>query len=474
VLLTITTTHRPATDLGYLLHKHPQNLHSRRQSYGVAHVFYPEVSDERCTAVLFVEVDPVGLVRDRKGFSSAGLMDQYVNDRPYAASSLLSAAMVDSFGSAMNGRSGDRPELATQAIPLEFTLPSLPCRRGGEALLRSLFEPLGYTVEAASLGLDDRFGTWGMSNYFSVSLATTSTLQAALSHLYVLIPVLDNAKHYWVGEDEVDKLLARGEPWLSSHPQRELIVRRYLKYRRSLADLATDRLLEANGDPVDVMAPEGDEVVRGDEQERRLEQGLSLNDQRMARVTGVIESLAATSLIDLGCGEGRLLKQVLPIKSLTRVTGMDVSHRSLEIARDRLKVDRLPQILQDKLTLLHGSLVYRDARFEGYDVATIVEVIEHLDESRLEMFTRVVFEFAKPKAVVVTTPNVEYNVKFPALPAGCYRHADHRFEWTRAQFEVWARSRAERFGYTVQFEPIGGSDPLVGPPTQMGIFHRQG
>ena len=473
MLLTITTTHRPATDLGYLLHKRPQNLHSRRQSYGVAHVFYPEVSEERCTAALFVEVDPVGLVRDRKGFSSAGLMDQYVNDRPYAASSLLSAAMVDSFGSAMSGRSSDRPELATQAIPLEFTIPALPCRRGGEALLRSLFKPLGYTVDAQQLELDERFSSWGKSNCFRVSLVITSTLQAALSHLYVLIPVLDNAKHYWVGEDEVEKLLARGEPWLSAHPQRELIVRRYLKYRRSLADAAIDRLIEAKGDPVDVMAPEGDEVVRGDEHERRLEQGLSLNDQRMARVASVVESLAASSLIDLGCGEGRLLKQVLPIKSLARVTGMDVSHRSLEVARDRLKIDRLPQVLQDKLTFLHGSLVYRDARFEGYDVATMVEVVEHLHESRLAMFTRVVFEFAKPKAVVVTTPNVEYNVRFLSLPADRYRHADHRFEWTRAQFEAWAQSQADQFGYTVQFEAIGESDPFVGPPTQMALFRRQ-
>jgi 3' terminal RNA ribose 2'-O-methyltransferase Hen1 len=474
MLLTIATTHRPATDLGYLLHKNPARLHSRRQSYGVAHVFYPEAGEDRCTAALFVEVDPVGLVRDRKGFSAtAGLMDQYVNDRPYAASSLLSAAMADTFGSAMGGRSADRPELVETPLPLEFTLPALPCR-GGESLLRALFEPLGYNVDARHLSLDERFPTWGASPYFSVTLKTTSALHLALTHLYVLIPVLDNTKHYWVGEDEVEKLLAKGEPWLSAHPQRELIVRRYLKHRRSLADIAIDRLVESDGSAAeDAGAADGTVAVRGDEQEQRLERGMSLNERRMECVTGVVETLRASSVIDLGCGEGRLLKQLLPMKGVSRVTGMDVAHRSLQVARERLNFDRMPKMLQDKLTLLHGSLVYRDARFSGYDVATVVEVLEHLDESRLDMFTRVVFEFARPKAVVVTTPNSEYNVKFPSLPAGRFRHPDHRFEWTRAQFEEWAQQQAHRFGYAVRFESIGEVDAILGAPTQMAVFANQ-
>lgn len=474
MLLTITTTHRPATDLGYLLHKNPARLHSRRQSCGMAHVFYPEASHDRCTAALFVEVDPVGLVRDRKGFSAtAGLMGQYVNDRPYAASSLLSGAMADTFGSAMGGRSADRPELVEVPLPLEFSLPALPCR-GGEGVLRALFEPLGYVVEARQLGLDERFPAWGASAYFSVTLKTTSTLHLALTHLYVLIPVLDNTKHYWVGEDEVEKLLAKGEPWLSSHPQRDFIVRRYLKHRRSLANSAIDRLVESDGSAVeDAEAADGTEAVRGDEQEQRLERGISLNERRMEAVAAVMDGLRASCIIDLGCGEGGLLKKLLPMKGISRVTGMDVSHRSLQVARERLNLDRMPKMLQDKLTLLHGSLVYRDARFSGYDVATVVEVIEHLDESRLGMFTRVVFEFARPKAVVVTTPNSEYNVKFPSLPAGRFRHPDHRFEWTRAQFEDWAQRQAHRFGYAVRFEGLGDADLTLGAPTQMAIFTNQ-
>jgi 3' terminal RNA ribose 2'-O-methyltransferase Hen1 len=193
----------------------------------------------------------------------------------------------------------------------------------------------------------------------------------------------------------------------------------------------------------------------------------------METVAAAVEGLRASSVIDLGCGEGRLLKQLLPLKGISRVTGMDVSHRSLQVARERLNLERMPKMLQDKLTLLHGSLVYRDARFSGYDVATVVEVIEHLDESRLGMFARVVFEFARPKAVVVTTPNSEYNVRFPSLPAGRFRHSDHRFEWTRAQFEDWAQQQAYRFGYAVRFGGIGDADATLGAPTQMAVFTNQ-
>jgi 3' terminal RNA ribose 2'-O-methyltransferase Hen1 len=467
MLLTVATTHVPATDLGYLLHKHPARLHSRRQSWGTAHVFYPQADAERCTAALYVDVDPVGLVRDRKGTDgSTGLLDQYVNDRPYVASSLLSAAIAETFGSALNGQAAERPELARQAIPLEFELPVLPCR-GGEPLLRSLFEPLGYQVQARRLPLDPRFPAWGGSAYFHVRLHITATLQAALGHLYVLIPVLDDHKHYWVGEDEVEKLQKRGETWLGTHPQADLIVRRYLKHQRSLAGLALDRLMDDDaGDDTSA------DAARTDEREQGLERTISLNERRLATVAGTVQALRAGSVIDLGCGEGRLLKPLLALKSVTRLTGVDVSHRALEIARERLRVDQLPATQQHKLTLLHGSLTYRDARFAGHDLATVVEVIEHLDAARLGTFARVLFECARPRAIVMTTPNREYNALFPHLPAGQLRHADHRFEWTRAEFQAWAGAQAQRHGYEVRFEPIGDADAALGAPTQMAVFTR--
>jgi 3' terminal RNA ribose 2'-O-methyltransferase Hen1 len=471
MLLTITSTHRPATDLGYLLHKNPARLHSRQQSYGISHVFYSEASEERCTAVLFVAVDPVGLVRGRKGAGvSAGLMDQYVNDRPYAASSLLSVALADTFASALGGRSADRPALAELAIALELGLPALPCR-GGETLLRALFEPLSYTVEAHPLALDERFPSWGMSPYFNVTLRVTAKLQSALSHLYVLLPVLDNSKHYWVGDDEVEKLLHKGEPWLNTHPQRELIVRRYLKHQRSLADTAIARLAEIDDGNADLPSAEATaDLLRGDDRERQLESPLTLNQLRMNAVASVVETLRASSLIDLGCGDGKLLRQLLPLQALSRLTGVDASHRVLEIARERFDLGRLPMHLQAKLSLLHGSLVYRDARFSGYDVATVIEVIEHLDSARLGTFTRVLFEFAHPRAIVMTTPNSEYNARFPTLAPGQLRHPDHRFEWTRGEFVQWSKAQAKQFGYQVRFDAIGEADAVLGSATQMAVF----
>jgi hypothetical protein len=99
-----------------------------------------------------------------------------------------------------------------------------------------------------------------------------------------------------------------------------------------------------------------------------------------------------------------------------------------------------------------------------------VEVIEHLDPPRLSAFERVLFEFARPPTVIVTTPNVEYNVRFEGLPAGKFRHKDHRFEWTREQFRDWAEAVARRFGYTVSLSAIGTQDPEVGGPTQMAVL----
>lgn len=151
---------------------------------------------------------------------------------------------------------------------------------------------------------------------------------------------------------------------------------------------------------------------------------------------------------------------------------MDVAHRSLEIAHERLHIDRLPPKQRERIQLLHGSLLYRDRRLEGFDAAAVIEVIEHLDCARMIAFERVLFEFVRPGAIVMTTPNFEYNQMFPNLAAGAFRHRDHRFEWTRAQFESWAIASAERHGYSVRFVPVGAEDAKVGPPTQMAVFTR--
>jgi 3' terminal RNA ribose 2'-O-methyltransferase Hen1 len=468
MLLTISTTANPATDLGYLLHKNPARVHRFEQSFGQATVFYPEATAEQCTVCLLVEVDPVDLVRRRSGpAGDGGALTQYVNDRPYVASSFLSVALADVFGTAMTGRSKDRPELASTAIPLEVRIPVLPSR-GGEMLIRELFEPLGYTITAERLPLDEEFPNWGESRYFAVTLRGSLRLQDLLSHLYVLIPVLDDEKHYWVGDDEVDKLLRRGGDWLPNHPAKEQIARRYLKHRKSLARAALERLTpaEADSDEAPVLGkPAG--------REDALEAPLSLNAQRITQVVDAVLESGAKSVVDLGCGEGKLLRELLRQRGLERIVGIDVSLRALEYAEERLELDRLTPAIRDKLKLLHGSLLYRDRRIQGFDCATIIEVVEHMDAPRLLVFERVVFETARPATVIVTTPNAEYNANFPNLLPGQFRHPDHRFEWTRAEYERWAGDVAARFGYDVRFAPIGRVDPAVGPPTQMAVFRIQ-
>jgi 3' terminal RNA ribose 2'-O-methyltransferase Hen1 len=464
MLLTLTTTHTPATDLGYLLAKHPARLQSFKLSFGTAHVFYPEASEERCTAALLLDVDPVALSRRRDGAGGAPL-EPYVNDRPYVASSFLSVAISQVFRSALAGRSSERPELVETPVPLRAHLPALPCRKG-EGFLRRLFEPLGYTVEATRHSLDPRFPDWGESQYFGVSIEATVRLRDLLGHLYVLVPVLDDRKHYWVGEDELEKLLRHGEGWLAAHPDREAIATGYLKHRRSLAREALARLT------VDVQ-PDPEEVdAAGDVEETAVEAPMRLNDQRLAAVVDALKESGAKRVLDLGCGAGNLLRALLRERQFEEIVGVDVSHRALEVARERLRLDNLPDRQRERIKLLHGSLTYRDGRLEGYDAAAVVEVIEHLDPPRLDAFARAVFEHARPGTVVLTTPNAEYNATWTSLPAGRFRHRDHRFEWTRAEFRGWAEEMAGRFGYTVSIRPVGPEDPTLGPPTQLGVFSR--
>ena len=468
MLLTITSRHEPATDLGFLLHKHPDRVHTRDLSFGVARVCYPEASDARCTAALVVDIDPVGLVRNRRGPSGNDFsLDHYVNDRPYATSSFMSVAISKMFGTAMTGRSKDRPELAAEPIALDVGLPVVPCR-GGESVLRRLFEPLGYEVVARPIVLDETFVDWGDSRYLDVTLSATLCVRDVLEHLFVLLPVLDDDKHYWVGDDEVDKLVRRGGEWLARHPERELIAHRYLRHDRRLTREALSRLVEADGSVAD---PDQEQETR-DAEEAAIERPVRLNDLRMDAVVQALKDSGAVRIADLGCGEGTLVRRLLKEPWVDRVVGVDVASRPLEIAARRLKLDDMPPRQRARVDLWQGALTYRDRRLRDFEAVAVVEVIEHLDLPRLGVFEDAVFAFARPRCAVVTTPNVEYNALFDGMAAGRLRHKDHRFEWTRDEFHAWCEGVAERHGYRVAHAGVGPVDERLGSPTQMAVFSR--
>lgn len=600
MLLTITCTSvagsaTPATDLGFLLHKNPDRVQEFGLSYGTAHVLYPQATADRCTAALLLEVDPVRLVRGRAKGPQAFALGQYVNDRPYAASSLLSVAIGAVFRSALRGECAQRPELARTPLPLRLELPALGCR-GGPELAERIFAPLGWSVDATPLPLDPAFPEWGGSAHLRLVLIGTVRLADALNHLYVLLPVLDGAKHYWLDNDEVDKLLRAGGSWLAAHPERGWITRRYLARRESLVRTALARLAELdNSDPEQLGAVDeaiqADETtaephveardatgppatasspaapapttpppatsvpvgttprtaaidapgnptsvgknsattasVNGDERapsaiQRPPEAVSALCDvtetpggapgdyaparttavsdtsrpgrgdpisataarangdtptqslavQRRAAVVAVLREAGAARVLDLGCGEGALLRDLLGDSSFREIVGVDVSTRALSIARRRLRLDRLPDMVARRLTLRQGSLTYTDSALRGFDAAVLMEVVEHIDPPRLPAVEYVVFGAAAPQAVLVTTPNAEYNVRYDGLPAGALRHSDHRFEWGRAEFRSWAQRVAGHYGYGVRFAPVGSPDPEVGPPTQLAVFSR--
>jgi 3' terminal RNA ribose 2'-O-methyltransferase Hen1 len=457
-------------------------------------MFYPEACQERCTFALMLEIDPVALIRGTGG-ADTGLLDQYVNDRPYAASSFLSVAMAKSLRTALGGRSAERPQLAETAIPLEAMVAPLPAR-GGSTLVRQLFEPLGYDVSLEEIPLDPAVPEWGMSPHVKLDLKATCRLADLLNHLYVLIPVLDLRKHYYIDAEEIEKLLARGGEWLPTHPLRDLIARRYLRRRRALANQAVQRLAEliaaeaaeeengAVGDeaivvpaPADPSAAaveprdeDGIAVAPKEAAENRLEKPLRLHDLRLDTVAGLLKDAGARRVLDLGCGNGKLLKRLFKERQFTEIVGVDVGLRDLEIAARRLRLDTLPERQRSRIKLIQGALTYEDKRLAGYDAAALIEVIEHVDPDRLGSVERVIFERARPGLVVVTTPNREYNVKFEGLEPGTLRHADHRFEWTREEFAAWVARVGERFGYKTRIAPLGEVDGELGSPSQMAIF----
>ena len=463
MLLTITYTGQNTAELGHLLHKNPYRPQKFELSYGYAYVFYPEVSNERTTAALLLDIDPIDLARGKIGSGEGGLFD-YVNDRPYVSSSFLSTAISKVFGTALSGRADNCQELSDSCLDLTAGLTMLPCR-GSSGMLNRVFEPLGYKVSYEVFDADDNFPGWGKSKYVNLSISGKVRLRDMLKHIYILVPVFDRQKHYWIGDDEVEKLLRNGGDWLPNHPEKEYITGRYLKNLRPLVNKAFERLVSSDESSGEVFS---DAAAAEELSERKL----SLNTRRLGSVVAALKNSGAKSVIDMGCGSGTLIFLLLKEKQFAHIAGMDVSHMALEYAMEKLRLEKAGDSVRERVTLFQSSLTYKDSRFEGYDAACIMEVIEHLDLPRLAAFEKVLFGYTKAPLVILTTPNREYNIKYENLDESTLRHRDHRFEWTRAEFHHWAENISEKYGYTVQFSEIGDSDEALGAPTQMGIFKK--
>lgn len=450
--------------LGYLLHKHPDKRQTFSLPVGEAHVFYPEATDSRATIALLLEIDSLALARNKRFRGDVGSLGHYINDRPYASSSMLSVALGSLFRTAMTGRSDSYPELAANPLSLSIHIPVLSTRGDEENLVRRLFEPCGWQVAEDQVQTDIEHPEWGPSRYSVVTLSGQVRLAEALRQLYVLLPVLDDSKHYWVGDDEVAKLQRAGEGWLSEHPERELITRRYLLHQR---DLVAGAAADGAGASAD-----GAGQVSGFAGTER-EHATPLRQHRTDAVLATLRDIGAHQVVDMGCGGGALLRRLVRDGSFTKIVGVDVSPRSLERAARVLNLAEASDAARERVQLLHGSVLYRDQRLVGMDAMVLMEVIEHVDFSRLASLEDSVFGHARPEAVIVTTPNSEYNALYPGLASGEFRHPDHRFEFTRAEFAQWAERVAAQFGYRVDIRPVGEVDATHGAASQLALFQRK-
>lgn len=460
MLINITVTGENAKALSYILWKNPEHIFDREFSSGHVVVFFSEYSDQKATASMLVLVDTVGMVRSEWGKMSSS----YVDHRPYAASSITSVALKEAYSSAFAGKSetAEIDAIIKQKLPVEIELSSV-WTKGGVQNVHDFFEPINYAVKAEKLPYESKW-LKSDSNVFNITLTGMQTIPDLLRHLYVLLPALDNKKHYFVDGNEIAKLLSHGEGWLETHPHKERIVSRYLIHRHNLIEEALEQLTE---DILDEDTEEGTEEA--------VERPIRLQEERLQTALAVLRTLdpAPLKLGDLGCGSGDFIRLIENDRAFPEVIGMDVSSKALQLAEKRLHLDRRNAWQMPKISFIHGSLVYKDSRLKGLDAILLLEVIEHIDAAKLPIIEYNIFEFLSPGYVFVSTPNQEYNSLFPSIEKNALRHRDHRFEWTRNEFKQWSDAIAVKYSYEVEFFNIGPCDDNLGAPTQMAVFKKK-
>ncbi|WP_407270561.1 3' terminal RNA ribose 2'-O-methyltransferase Hen1 [Radiobacillus sp. PE A8.2] len=441
--LTIHATGENVQVLSFLLAKNPTNLYERESKGHLVRMFYSKFMPSEVEATIFVTPDSIELVKNN---NNAYDITHYINDREFAVSSIFTSLIRSALATALNGNTKEEYQAwVKHCFPFTFGFGPVSTDLSDEQIT-NLFEPLGYEIDIEKRELDYDFSLKTTNHVRYINIHGTTTLQTGLRQLFVLIPVLDNYKHYYIDEKEIDKLQRYGEGWLDQHPSKDMIIRRALRFKELYSQLE-DKVEQQETTP----------KVR-------------LNELRYQKIAETVQQLTdRKSIVDFGSGEGKLAYKLGFVSGVEEILAVEPSETATTRAIARFEHGE-SEVGFVSPTPVWGSLYYFDQRLVNKDVIILCEVIEHIDEYRLPKIIQTILQKYQPRALIITTPNSEYNNVYELDQA--YRHSDHRFEWTRNQFQACCTAATEQHPYRLHFDGIGEEHPSFGQPTQMCTFIR--
>lgn len=444
--LTIRATGDNVKAISYLVSKNPENLYERNQKGHLVRMFYSKFADKELEMTVFVTPDPLELMQNK---SNSFDITHYINDREFAVSSIFCSFIRSALGTALNGQPKEEyAQWVGHEFPFVLELGPVASTLSDQQL-KDLFEPMGYQVDIERPEIHYSFQLKESSTVRTLTLTGYQTLQNSLRHLFVLIPVIDNYKHYFIDEKEIEKLERYGDGWLEEHPMREMIYRQALRFKEIYSLVESPNTEEKPEEPV---------------------RKVRLNEMRYEKIVETAKLLKPNSIVDFGSGEGKLAVQLGFINGVQEVLAVEPSQAATLKAVKRFeKVKDRSSFIEP--TTLWGSLFYYDERLKGKDLIILCEVIEHIDAQRLPKAFDTILNLYAPESLIITTPNQEYNEIYDMEDH--FRHDDHRFEWTRQEFQEWCKARNHLDLYELEFSGIGEENLNQGFPTQMCVFKRK-
>ena len=444
--LTIRATGENVKVISYLLAKNPNNVYERNHKGHLVRLFYSECSETELDVTIFVTPDSLEL---KQNGSYTYDITHYINDREFAVSSIFCSFIRPALGTALNGQPKEEyKEWVNHCFPFEFQFGPVSSTLSNEEI-RALFEPLGYETTISRAETNYSFHLKQKSTARFISLKGSTTLQHGLRQLFVLIPVLDNYKHYYIDEKEIEKIERYGEGWLENHPLKSFILRQALRFKEVYSI-----------------------VQKTEESEESKEKTVKirLNDLRYEKIIEMVKGIEPRRrIVDFGSGEGKLSLRLGFVDGVQEVLAVEPSETAALQAIERFEKVRHQEGFVMP-TPLWGSLFYYDERLKNKDIMILCEVIEHIDAYRLPKMMDTILNEYQPKVLIITTPNQEYNAVYNLGEQ--IRHHDHRFEWTREEFQTWCVDR-NNGNYELAFIGIGEMHEQYGCPTQMCVFSRK-